>query len=339
MKIPAINRRRFILTTTGAVGSLVLLPSLAWSMAASGKLKPLIPETLPGEWEQTASQRRAIFEQPRRPWLTRRINPLPLDENGVASMLAGIHELNGFIMVSAWRAASAELGIAPENVTEEQEKAQLATNKDRDAKLRTILREMRIGFIPLAGTYSVALSGRDDEVSETSYVLLTAKAGGQPVSHQELYALGQDVCSTFNQQSFLYVPGRWTGNPRAHLIDRDGFSLSEPSEDVNQYASIYFAQMRTGRLLLKRERASAQVEAAPLRLYVNAWWQGWMEAMGRSSSGEIPVSPAALNAGRIEAIGSRMSLPVAILTEKLDNAVTQDDRREALTGRRERFLP
>lgn len=200
------------------------------------------------------------------------------------SRVLGRYWSTGFIIVSANRSAEAELGHPP---SPEEELAQSKSNQENDKRIRGMIRSAGFGFVPTWGGYRETIvdpeTGEsklsDTSNPEPSYIVPAMAIGTdkEMPDTTALKELGMELCTVFNQDSFLYKPSA-IEDDHAHYVGRDGeVQMTFDGVTPNDFLQTYYTQLRKkpGRFTLTEHYLAAAPKdvAEARRRYGERFWR------------------------------------------------------------------
>ncbi len=171
----------------------------------------------------------------------------------------------GFVIISANRTRGGYFGTS--DITPEQEEELRKRNKKADAELKQDLRHTGFGYVPVWGGYKEKakdpVTGEtimekdpttgeekpklvDTSEPEPSYIIVGKKAAGQePADPEKLKALGMQLTTKYDQDTFLWKPPNKIDKD-AYYITKDGsvdMTFSEP-KSIDNLTKLFYTQMR-----------------------------------------------------------------------------------------------
>lgn len=171
-----------------------------------------------------------------------------ITESHLGRILAGVHNDNGYITVSAYRSWAAENPeeSAKRLPTEEETEEQQVINIGNDTELRRILRTTyAFSYLPVHGGFiETTDDGRKIEVTEPAYIVFASDRTGRPAKMEDLKAFGRELAARFNQDSILV---KEPGAKGASFMNREGGTDVEFQDFVtNRTDNPYFTKLRGG---------------------------------------------------------------------------------------------
>lgn len=168
---------------------------------------------------------------------------IPITETGLDLVQDTVQAQNGYIGLSAYRSADAELG---REATPQEKEAQKQVNFANDRELQKILRTGSYSFLPIHGGYveKDATKNVNVEVTEPSYFVFGTDRNGKPTDMEKLKDFGVQLARKFNQDYILFKPGGSDEN--VYFVDKTGQKVGSMSgKKINDPSQEYYTKLRT----------------------------------------------------------------------------------------------
>lgn len=193
------------------------------------------------------------------------------------------HSKDGFIIVSPCRGYS-DFGIDP---TQKDAKQKLNTlNNKRIRKMIAIIKSTNYSYMPVYGGFIENIGTEHEEhVYEKSFIIFNRDKDGKEVGLDSLFALGVDLATEFNQDSFLYQePGE-----APKYYNKDGSLDFECASNVefNDFTKQYWTDLHKNTMKYKDDKHRRPTRFSFTECYVNPFPQNFSERFSRYSNQEI----------------------------------------------------
>lgn len=166
-----------------------------------------------------------------------------LDESSFSRVMTTYFD-KGFIIVSSDRSCEAEKG---RECTAQEIKSQAEVNNENNKKIHWDFTRAKFGFVPTYGGFKekkVAADGTETYIDsphpERSYIV--------PNNREDMKAikkLGMDICTKYNQDSFLFKPPQ-SQDTKAYFLDRNGnVQVTFEGRSISDLTQQYYTHLRS----------------------------------------------------------------------------------------------